>query len=221
MPAYALRVFPQSAHLLPVGTNVIVLLASILMQDTVANKPIENPAILQIRVLEGEGVAYPLGGRATRGVTVQVTDETGKPVEAASVSFRLPEEGPSGTFSNGSRIEIATTKADGKASAWGMQWNRTEGSFEIRVTAVKGDARAGTVCAVYLSKLTAAAAAGESGSPLHLARNHKWLWITLAAAGAAGALVAVTALAGKSAAPVGPTVTPTTIGPPTIIIGRP
>ena len=178
----------------------------------------DNPAILQIRVIEGEGVAYPLGGRATRGVTVQVTDETGKPIEGVSVSFRLPDEGPSGAFANGSRLEIATSKADGRASAWGMQWNRTEGSFEIRITAVKGQARAGTVCAVYLSKATV-----ESGSsaPVHLARSHKWLWITLAVAGGAGVAVAAGALAGKSStAPICPTVTPTTIGAPTIVIGH-
>jgi hypothetical protein len=205
-----------------VGTNAIILLASILMQDTPADKAADSPAILQIRVIEGEGVAYPLGGRATRGVTIQVTDETGRPVEGSSVSFRLPEEGPSGTFSNGSRAEIATTKADGRASAWGMQWNRTEGSFEIRITAAKGQARAGTVCAVYLSKLNAAAAAAEGGSssPLKLARNHKWLWIGLAVAGAAVAVVAATALGAKST-PVGPTVTPTTIGIPSIVIGQP
>jgi hypothetical protein len=215
MAVYPLRVFPPSTHLLPVGTKVIALLASILMQGT----PADNPVILQIRVLEGEGVAYPLGGRATRGVTVQVTDETGKPMEGSSVSFRLPEEGPSGTFANGSRAELAITKADGKASAWGMQWNRTEGSFEIRITAVKGQARAGTVCAIYLSKLTAAAEDGSS-SPVRLSRNHKWLWVTLAAAGAAGAVVAAMALRGKSV-PLGPTVTPTAIGIPTIVVGAP
>ncbi len=187
------------------------------MQDPV---PVVSPAILQIRVLEGEGVAYPLGGRATRGVTIQVTDETGRPMEGASVSFRLPEEGPSGTFSSGSRTEITTTKADGRASAWGMQWNRTEGSFEIRITAVKGQARAGTVCSVYLSKLTETMAESGSASPVKIARSHKWLWITLAVVGAAGAVVAVTALAGKSTTPIGPTVTPTTIGTPTIVIGH-
>jgi hypothetical protein len=82
---------------------------------------------------------------------------------------------------------------------------------------VKGQARAGTVCAVYLSKSTAVS---ESSSPLKIARNHKWLWITLAVVGAAGAVVAVTALAGKSTPPVGPAVTPTTIGAPTIVIGH-
>ena len=216
-----MRVFPLSTHLHPVGTNVIVLLASILWQDNAADKAADSPAILQIRVLEGEGVAYPLGGRATRGVTIQVTDETGKPIEAATVSFRLPEEGPSGTFANGSRAEIATTKADGKASAWGMQWNRTEGSFEIRITAVKGQARAGTVCATYLSRSSGLTAESDAPSPLKISRSHKWLWITLAVVGAAGAVVAVTALSGKSSPPVGPTVTPTTIGTPTIVVGAP
>lgn len=195
------------------GTPVILLLASILVQHSAG----DNPAILQIRVIEGEGVAYPLGGRATRGVTIQVTDETGKPVEGASVSFRLPEEGPSGTFSSGSRAEIALTKPDGRAAAWGMQWNHTEGSFEIRITAVKGQARAGTVCAVYLSK---ASVESDSPAPMKLGRNHKWLWITLAVAGGAGVAVAVAALAGKSSTPIGPPVTPTSIGTPTIVIGH-
>jgi hypothetical protein len=194
-----------------VVTNVIVLLATILVQQ------VDEPAILQIRVIEGEGVAYPLGGRATRGVTVQVTDETGKPMEGVSVSFRLPDEGPSGTFANGSRSEIATSKADGRAAAWGMQWNRTEGSFEIRITAVKGQARAGTVCAIYLSKATAET---DSPSPLKLARSHKWMWITLAVAGGAGIAVAAAAMGGKSTTPVGPVVTPTSIGTPTIAIGH-
>jgi hypothetical protein len=194
-----------------VVTNVIVLLATILVQQA------DGPAILQIRVIEGEGVAYPLGGRATRGVTVQVTDETGKPMEGASVSFRLPDEGPSGTFANGSRSEIATSKADGKAAAWGMQWNRTEGSFEIRITAVKGQARAGTVCPIYLSKATAET---DSPSPLKLARSHKWMWITLAVAGGAGIAVAAAAMGGKTSTPVGPATTPTSIGTPTIVIGH-
>jgi hypothetical protein len=177
----------------------------------------DNPAILQIRVIEGEGVAYPLGGRATRGVTVQVTDETGKPIEGASVSFRLPEEGPSGTFATGSRTEIALTKGDGRASIWGMQWNRTEGSFEIRITAAKGQARAGTVCPVYLSK---ASVETDAPTSMKLSRSHKWLWITVAVVAGAGVAMALATVAGKSSTPIGPTTTPTGIGSPTIVIGN-
>jgi hypothetical protein len=187
------------------------------MQTDPQEKAADNPAILQIRVVEGEGVAYSLGGRATRGVTVQVTNETGKPIEGVSVSFRLPDEGPSGAFSNGSRTEIATTRPDGKASAWGMQWNKIEGPFEIRITAVKGQARAGTVCPVYLSKATTES---NSPTPVKISSSHKWLWIGLAVAGGAGVAVAAAALGGKTSAPIGPTVTPTTIGAPTITIGH-
>ena len=193
------------------GTYGILLLASILLQEP------DNPATLQIRVIEGEGAAYPLGGRATRGVTVQVSDQTGKPVEGVAVSFRLPDEGPSGTFSSGSRAEIATTKADGRASAWGMQWNRIEGPFEIRITAAKGQARAGTVCAVVLSKATMA---NDSPAPIKLARSHKWLWVSLAVVGGAGVAVALAALTRKSSVPAGTATTPT-ISAPTVAIGPP
>jgi hypothetical protein len=178
-----------------------------------------DPAILQIRVLEGEGLAYTAGSRATRGITVQVTDETGKPVEGASVSFRLPEDGPSGAFSSGSKSEIATTGADGHASIWGMQWNRTVGSLEVRVTAVKGQARAGTVVSSYISEPAAGHAASVDsrvgGS------SHKWVWILLATAGALGAGAA--AVAGKSSSPAAtsPASAPPSFGAPTITLGHP
>src|SRR5712692_5399195 len=150
----------------------------------------QDPALLQIRVTEGEGAIYATGSRATRGVTVQVTDETGKPTDGATVSFMLPEDGPGGSFSTGSRTEIATTHADGRAAAWGMQWNRTAGRFEIRITAVKGQARAGTVISQFLTE----ARARPAGS------GHKWLWISLAVAGAAAGGVASTALTSKPSA---------------------
>src|SRR5258706_7127832 len=111
----------------------------------------DTPSILTLRVAEGDGAAYPIGSRATRGLTVLVTDETGRPVEGATVSFTLPAEGPGGVFSTGGRTEIAATHADGRAAVWGMQWNRTAGAFEIRITAVKGQARAGVVSSQSLS----------------------------------------------------------------------
>src|SRR5271168_2531441 len=153
----------------------------------------QDPAIVQVRVVEGDGAVYAIGSRATRGITVQVTDESGKPVEAASVSFRLPEEGPGGTFSSGSKSEIATTRGDGRASVWGMQWNRTAGSFEVRVTVVKGQTRAGTVCAQFLSDSPGVAASARIGPR----RGHKWLWIALAVAGAAAGGVVATGLVSK------------------------
>jgi hypothetical protein len=145
-----------------------------------------------------------------------VTGDTGKPVEGASVSFRLAESGPTGVFSSGARSEIVTTQADGRAAVWGMQWNRTTGPFELRITAVKGQARAGTVCPLFLTDIAAAPRTVSSG-------GHKWLWIALAVAGAAGGTLAAGAIAAKTsagaAAPAG--ISGPRIGTPTVAIGRP
>lgn len=173
----------------------------------------QDPAILQLRVVEGEGAVYAIGSRATRGLAVQVTDETGRPVEGATVSFRLPEDGPSGAFSTGGKTEIITTRPDGRAGAWGMQWNRTAGLVEIRITAVKGQTRAGIVCSQYLSASAEAPAKPHIGSGAH-----KWLWIAAGVAGAAGAALAGAAIVGKSGSSSAPS-NGLTIGAPTISIG--
>ena len=193
------------------GLSVAILLIPIL-----ALAAPQDPAILQLRILEGEGAVYRIGSRATRGITIQITDETGKPVDGARVSFRLPESGPGGAFATGARTEIATTRSDGRATVWGMQWNRTPGQFEVRITAEKGQTRAGTVCALYLSDAPDAAPATARVGP---GRSHKWLWIAVAIGGAAAAGVAATA-AGKSTTSAA-AATGVTIGSPTITLGHP
>src|SRR5437764_4013393 len=145
-----------------------------------ATIPLDGAVIVQLRVVEGEGSVYGTASRATRGLTVQVTDETGKPVDGAAVSFRLPDEGPSGVFSSGLRTEVVSTKADGRATVWGMQWNKTPGPFEIRITAVKDQARAGIVSAQYLSDTVVAKAGGGTFQPSHHSVG-KWLLIAAAA----------------------------------------
>ena len=178
----------------------------------------DAPSILTIRVAEGDGAAYAIGSRATRGMTVLVTDEAGRPVEGATVSFTLPAEGPGGVFSSGGRTEIAATRADGRAAVWGMQWNRTAGPFEIRIIAVKGQARASVVSSQSLSNAPEVRDAAAPGK-LHAARgSHKLLWISLAVAGVAAAGVAGVA-ARKSSAAAASSVTPLKIGTPTISLG--
>jgi hypothetical protein len=199
-----------------IGVGLSILLISILAfadPQTDSN----SPAILQIRILDGEGAVYHTGSRATRGLTIQVTDETGKPVDAARVSFRLPDSGPGGTFASGGHTEIATTRSDGRAGIWGMQWNRTPGPFEIKVTAEKGPARAGTVTALYLSDAAESAPQNARMGPGH---SHRLLWIAIAVGGAAAAGVAATA-AKSTKLPPGPTTTPLSIGTPSITLGHP
>jgi len=205
-----LRLFPPGTHLVQV-----IKLSCLWVLGSVAWA--QGPQTLQVHVVEGDGAIYGIGSRATRGISVQVTDESSKPVEGASVSFRLPEAGPGGAFLTGSKTEIVTTQADGRASVWGMQWNRSAGSFEVRITVVKGQTRAGIVCAQALSD-SAAAAAGERIGPR---RGHKWLWVTLAVAGgAAGGFMTIGLLRkpGSSAVDTTPGLT---IGAPTIILGHP
>ncbi|HTS49590.1 MAG TPA: hypothetical protein VMH05_16670 [Bryobacteraceae bacterium] len=120
--------------------------------------------IIQLTVVEGEGMVYRTGARAARGLTVLVTDEAGKPVPNASVSFRLPESGPSGLFTSGLRTEIVTTGADGRASVGGMLWNKTAGPVEIHITAVKDQARAGIISTQYLNETAAPQAALKPAS---------------------------------------------------------
>jgi hypothetical protein len=204
--------------------------------------PIHAAVIIQLRVLEGEGAVYGIGSRATRGLTVQVTDESGKPVEGASVSFTLPVAGPGGTFKSGLRTEVLTTQADGKAAIWGMQWNRLPGPFEIKITASKDQARAGIVSTQYLNNFGPAKAgdfatpkAGDFATPkagdftthkaggegtFRASHSHtKWIVIAALAAGAAAGL----ALGRTSHTPAAVATSPVglQIGSPSIILGHP
>jgi hypothetical protein len=178
--------------------------------------------ILQLRVVEGEGVNYRIGTRATRGVTVMVSDEAGHPVDMASVSFRLPDEGASGTFDSGSRTEIATTGPDGRASVWGMHWNKTPGTLEIRISAVKDQVRAGLVSTQYLSDTAAPKAGGEGVFTSSSHGGHKWLWIAAIATGAAaGGAFAMLHSSSNPANTSNPAVVGISIGTPSVIVAHP
>ena len=178
-----------------------------------------DPEILLIRIVEGEGAVYPIGSRATRGVTVQVTDETGKPVDTASVVFSLPDNGPSGTFSSGAQTNIVTTGPDGRANVWGMQWNRMTGPLEVRITAAKGQARAGTVCGLYLSNTLVSSEPRKTIAGGW--RRHKKIWIGVGIAARAFAGVAVISSRGTPSVSAAAGVNAPKIGTPSIIIGKP
>lgn len=177
--------------------------------------------IIQLKVVEGDGVVYRTGARATRGLTVLVTDETGKPVENAAVSFRLPDEGPSGVFNSGLRTEVVTTGPDGRATIWGMQWNKTAGPIQIRITAAKDQARAGIISTQYLSDTIVAKAGGE-GVFTAPHKGHKWLWIALVAGAAAGAGMAFGGHGSNTSGTAAASTTPgIVIGTPSITVGHP
>ena len=176
-------------------------------------------AILQIRVIEGEGAVHRPGSHSSRPITVEITDETGKPVNGAAVSFHLPEGGPSGAFVNGLRTEVVITDAHGRASLHGLLANRLPGRFQIRILASKEQARAGTVSFQYVAE-TQGGAAKVSAAP---AGRGKWL--VLAAAVAGGAVAGIVATRGGSASPAAAPSVPVppsvSIGAPSITVGKP
>jgi hypothetical protein len=185
-------------------------------------------AILQIQVVEGEGAVHAPGARSNRAITVEVTDETGKPVPGAAVSFHLPEDGPGGTFVNGLRTDVAVTDAHGRASVRAFQANRLPGRFQIRIVASKEQARAGTVSFQYIGEAAGGSTATpRSPTPTATATkahsNRKWYAIAaaVAAGAAAGALASRGSSTPAAVTPPSPPPPAPTIGVPTISVGKP
>ena len=99
---------------------------------------------LKIVVLEGEGAVNNLELGTAGEPVVEVRDENDTPLAGAQVTFSLPERGPSGSFfGSGTNLRV-TTDQQGRATGSRFQQNRTEGRFQIRVTAVYGE-RTGAV----------------------------------------------------------------------------
>jgi hypothetical protein len=195
------------------------------VEDGNSNRTNNSPLILQIRIVDGEGTSYPAGTRAIKGITLDITDEAGLPVPGTAVSFRLPEDGPSGLFANGTRTEIATTNASGRVTVWGMKWNRTPGSIAVRVTAAKGETRAGAIVQqVLLEPSQAAALAASRQESYRGARGgsgKRWVWISAIAAAAAGGGLAlgVRSGGGTASTPAAGALTGVSIGAPSIVVG--
>ena len=195
-------------------------------------------AILQIQVIEGEGAVHPPGSRSSRPLTVEITDETGKPVPGAAVSFHLPEDGPGGVFVNGLRTEVAITDAKGRASLHGLQVNRISGRFQIRIMVSKEQARAGTVSSQYITGTTRDVdrmaevnrsvppdpARDSTKAPAVIVAHHRGKWIAAAAVVSGGAILGILAASrsGSAAPPAAPPAAPIlTIGSPSITVGKP
>jgi hypothetical protein len=169
--------------------------------------------VLKIDVVEGVGAVRAPGTR-TPGFVVHVTDEVGGPVAGVIVSVRLPDEGPGGAFANGLASEIVTTGSDGSASTSPVRWNRLTGSFQVRITAVKENLRAGTLVSQHIAEAAPAAKAASAGRRSF----RKWIVIgILSGAATAGYLAGRAA----STSPAAKTSESVDIGTPTITIGKP
>ena len=182
-------------------------------------------AILQIQTIDGEGAVHAPGSHASRFLTVEITDETGRPVPGAAVSFHLPEDGAGGTFPNGLRTDIAVSDGNGRATLHNLTLNRVPGRFQIRITAAKEQARAGIVSFQYVAESSSPAARHAVAA----AQIHRARWILIAAALGGGTAAGVLARRPAGPSATAPTTTvststvapPPSIGTPTITVGAP
>lgn len=161
---------------------------------------------------------FHAGQMSSRRVTVEIDDAAGKPASGVAVTFKLA----SGRFASGMTSEVLLTGADGKASVFGIHWDDQPGPASIEVIAAAGAVRTEAEISVELAATT-----GGERLVASSGTSKKWLWISLAVAGAAGGgLFALrgqgSTTTGGGTVPSGPsTLPPPQVGGPSIIIGKP
>ena len=191
--------------------------------------PAQDSDPLRIQVTEGVGAVVPRNSASSGRISVVVTGAGKQPVANATVTFRLPSEGPSGFFPSGLRSESLLTGPKGEAYIHGIRWNDTPGRMEVRVIATSAERRGEAAVPIEISATLAPSRADrESTSVRGHSSGRKWLILALVAGGA-GAGLALAGGSGSTAAaptpgvyvPPAAIVIPPSLGAPTITIGRP
>ena len=174
----------------------------------------QNPAGLQIVIVEGEGAINNVKQRVNREPIVQVEDENHKPVAGAAIIFFLPNDGPGGTFANGSMTFTTTTNAQGQAVARGIRFNNQAGSMQIRVSA----SFAGQTASAIITQTNVLGVAASGASVGGMSLGVKLLIIGAVVGGGIAAGVVIANHGGNST-PATPTTI--TITPGTVTVGGP
>jgi hypothetical protein len=175
----------------------------------------QNPASLQIVIVEGEGAINNVKQRVNREPIVQVEDENHKPVAGAAIIFFLPNDGPGGTFANGSTTFTTTTNTQGQAVARGIRFNNQAGSMQIRVAASFAGQTASAI--INQTNVIGVTTSGASVGGMSLATKLLIIGAVVGAGVAAGVVIANHGSGGST-----PTAPGTiTITPGTVTVGGP
>jgi hypothetical protein len=97
--------------------------------------PLPTVQNLKVLVLEGQRSINNTTRHIGIQPVVEVRDENDRPIEGATVVFRLPPSGPGGAFAGNSLTFNSGTNAQGQAAASGFVPNDEQGRFDIHVTA--------------------------------------------------------------------------------------
>lgn len=163
-------------------------------------------------MVEGEGAINNIKQRVNPEPIIQVEDENHKPVAGASVTFFLPNQGPGGTFANGTDSLTTATNTQGQAVARGIRFNNQAGAMQIRVAA----SLAGQTASAIITQTNVLGSATSAGSASGMSRTTKLLIVVAIAGGVAAGVIAATHRGGST------TATPTTtITPGTVTVGAP
>ncbi len=203
---------------------VHILFASAFCASVVISAETQAPK-LNVVVLEGNGAINNIRQRVAREIIVQVEDENRKPVSGASVSFTLPDQGPSARFSNDSRNSVVQTDSVGRATVRGLRVNSIPGKMEIRIRAsFQGQTASASIVQTNVVVATAAAA-GAAGAATAAAGMGKVLAIVAIVAGVAvGGGIAAASRGGGGGTPAPPLFPPSTgtsIRPGLPVVGTP
>lgn len=183
------------------GSSPRILSTAVVLLLIAGTTGAQTPGI-KITVLEGQGAINNIQQHRAKEPVVQVTEDQ-KPVQGASVTFTLPDDGPSGFFGNGARMMTIQTDEKGQAVGRGLRPNQTGGRLQIRVSA----SFHGQAASAVISQINAEPAGASSGG-----NGKKFLILALIGGAAAGGIAA--AMGGKSSA----TQSPASSSPPGTIL---
>ena len=158
------------------------------------------PGQIEIVVVDGEGVSFPIRQHPSPDPAVRVEDQDHRPLSNVSVVFTLPLSGASGEFPNGSRTLTVFTDQNGVAVAHGIRANDVPGKLQIYVAASYRGLRA----RAFMNMVVSAPPGAKTSSTSSSKSSGKWKWILLgvAAVGGAGAGVYFYATRNTNGSPI-------------------
>jgi hypothetical protein len=165
--------------------------------------PLPTVQSLKVLVLEGDKSINNTSRHIGIQPIVEVRDENDRPVEGATVVFRLPPSGPGGSFPGNSPTLRVGTNAQGQAAASGFVPNDQQGRFDIHVTASFQNRTGETTISQTNSLNNLSRLVITQKRPLW---RNKWVLIGAGAAVAGGIVLALTLGGGSSKQQV--TITP-------------
>ncbi len=168
---------------------------------------------LKIVVVQGTFAKHNVLTKQAIQTVVEVRSADTAPQPGVRVYFELPENGPGGFFPGQKLRQVAITNGQGQAATTGFVPNNAEGTFSLKITAMKDSDSAVVMVQQANSRLT---------EEVVKKKSRKALWILLAVAGGGGAAAAAALVGGGGSSsgaappPTGVVLVPgpITVGPP-------